>query len=68
VTVVAIEPSGGATALLEAPVEDEFELDIRAVLSHQPAPHSGNCPTDDGCGNSCANGASACISHNNNQF
>ncbi|MBW4722283.1 FxLD family lanthipeptide [Saccharothrix obliqua] len=67
-TVVAIEPSGGATALLEVPVEDEFELDIRPVLSHQATPHSNDCPTDDGCGNTCSNGASACTSQNNNQF
>ncbi|QFZ24514.1 FxLD family lantipeptide [Saccharothrix syringae] len=66
--MVATGPSGGATALLEAPSEDEFELDIRPVLSHQAVPHGSNCPTDDGCGITCANGASACTSEGNNQF
>ncbi|NUP46315.1 MAG: FxLD family lantipeptide [Catenulispora sp.] len=63
--------SAGGTALLEAPglaEFDEFELDVRAVLSHQAATCSNSCPTDDGCGNSCSNGASACSSESNNQF
>ncbi|MGM1058374.1 FxLD family lanthipeptide [Saccharothrix sp. Mg75] len=67
-TVVAIEPPGSATALLEVPAEDEFELDIRPVLTYQAVPHGNNCPTDDGCGSTCANGASACTSQGNNQF
>lgn len=67
--MTTIESAGGGTALLEAPAwEDEFELDVRAVLSHQAATCSNSCPTDDGCGSSCSNGASACSSESNNQF
>lgn len=57
-----------ATALLDRSWEDEFELDVRLVLSHQAAASSNDCPTDDGCGNTCKNGASACSSVSNNQF
>ncbi|OLE21187.1 MAG: hypothetical protein AUG49_22695 [Catenulispora sp. 13_1_20CM_3_70_7] len=61
------EASGGA-ALLDMPWEDEFELDVRPVLSRQAVTCSSDCPTDDGCGNTCKNGASACSSVSNNQF
>ena len=66
--MTTIESTGGGTALLEEPEMDEFELDVRAVLSHQAATCSNSCPTDDGCGSSCSNGASACSSESNNQF
>lgn len=62
------EPTGGATALLEAPFDDEFDLDVRLVLTPQMAECTNECPTDDGCGSSCSNGASACTSTSNNQF
>jgi FxLD family lantipeptide len=63
-------PSGGATALLERPVdvfdEDEFTLDVRVIV--EPHLACNQCPTNDGCGESCKNGASACSSYVNNQF
>ncbi|WP_030021723.1 FxLD family lanthipeptide [Streptomyces monomycini] len=57
------------TAVLEAPAappaegltDDDFQLDVRVVVSESPA-YNFNCPTSDGCGDTCANGASACIS------
>ncbi|MBE1579529.1 FxLD family lantipeptide [Amycolatopsis marina] len=54
--------SGGATALAERPVadDDEFALDVRVVVAY--APVMGDCPTDDGCGNTCAGNDSACNS------
>lgn len=62
------ETSGGTTVLLERPLDDEFELDVHLVLTPQMGTCSNSCPTDDGCGSSCANGASACTSTSNNQF
>ncbi|MEU9404104.1 FxLD family lanthipeptide [Streptomyces sp. NPDC048281] len=41
--------------------EDDFELDIRVVISESPVTVF-MCPTSDGCGNTCVNGASACTS------
>ncbi|MEU8911768.1 FxLD family lanthipeptide [Streptomyces sp. NPDC101227] len=41
--------------------DDDFELDIRVVISESPLTVF-MCPTSDGCGNTCANGASACQS------
>lgn len=54
--------SGGGTALAERPseVDDEFALDVRVLVAH--APVMGDCPTDDGCGNTCAGNDSACNS------
>lgn len=54
--------SGGATALAERPVPetDEFGLDVRVVVAYGPV--MGDCATDDGCGNTCADDASACNS------
>lgn len=58
------------TAVLELPsapapvdslAEDDFELDIRVVISESPLTVF-MCPTSDGCGNTCENGASACQS------
>jgi FxLD family lantipeptide len=52
----------GATALAERPgLDDEFALDVRVLVAFAPASH-GECSTDDGCGNTCAGDASACIS------
>jgi FxLD family lantipeptide len=54
-----------ATAPDELPAgdlfEDEFHLDVRVVVSESPV-YNFDCPTSDGCGNTCANGASACTS------
>ncbi|MGX9225904.1 MULTISPECIES: FxLD family lanthipeptide [Streptomyces] len=53
------------TAPAELPVEDltddEFQLDVRVVVTQSPV-YNFNCPTSDGCGQTCANGASACAS------
>ncbi|WP_030894155.1 FxLD family lanthipeptide [Streptomyces sp. NRRL F-5053] len=53
------------TTPAELPVEDladdDFQLDVRVVVSHSPV-YNFNCPTSDGCGNTCANGASSCAS------
>jgi FxLD family lantipeptide len=52
--------SGGATALVERPgaEDDEFALDVRVVVAYGPV--MGDCPTDDGCGNTCEGDASSC--------
>ena len=54
--------SGGATALADRPGEedDEFALDVRVVVVYGPI--MGDCGTDDGCGDTCENDASACNS------
>lgn len=57
--------AGSTTALAERPAtetDDEFTLDVRVVLAAHP---SGKlqCSTDDGCGSTCSNGASACDSY-----
>lgn len=76
-SVTMTEPTGGtATALLDRPADstpwgtadEEFVLDVRPVLSHLAATCTNQCDTNDGCGSSCANGASACTSESNNQF
>ncbi|MFE4059377.1 FxLD family lanthipeptide [Streptomyces sp. NPDC059096] len=41
--------------------DDDFELDIKVVISESPLTVF-MCPTSDGCGNTCENGASACQS------
>lgn len=56
--------TGGPTALIERPEAeeiDEFALNVRVVVAAHP---NGKlmCATNDGCGNTCANGASACNS------
>ena len=56
-----------ATALAEPPEvdslldDDEFTLDVRVVVATYP---NGKflCPTNDGCGQTCQQGASACSS------
>jgi FxLD family lantipeptide len=54
--------SGGATALADRPgdEDDEFALDVRVVVAYGPI--MGDWPTDDGCGDTCENDASACNS------
>ncbi|WP_322753060.1 FxLD family lanthipeptide [Frankia sp. Cas3] len=54
--------SGGATALAERPGEedDEFTLDVRVLVAYGPI--MGDCPTDDGCGNTCSGNDSSCNS------
>lgn len=49
-----------STAAL-APEDDEFRLDVRVVVATHP---NGKlqCSTNDGCGSTCSNGASACNS------
>lgn len=42
-------------------LDDEFHLDIRVIVSDSPV-YTFNCPTSDGCGDTCANGASSCVS------
>ncbi|OFB43224.1 FxLD family lantipeptide [Frankia sp. B2] len=67
--MVATLPAGGATALLEPDVvEDDFALDVRVVITHTAKTCSNNCPTDDGCGDTCKNDASACTSESNHGF
>ncbi|MEU1786538.1 FxLD family lanthipeptide [Streptomyces sparsogenes] len=41
--------------------DDDFKLDIRVVVSESPLTVF-MCPTSDGCGTTCENGASACQS------
>jgi FxLD family lantipeptide len=52
--------AGGATALAERPIaaDEEFDLDVRVVVAFAPASRA-DCPTDDGCGNTCAGSASS---------
>jgi FxLD family lantipeptide len=49
------------TLLLDRPAadEDDFTLDVRVLVGYAPASRS-DCPTDDGCGSTCA---SACSSN-----
>ncbi|MFI1013044.1 FxLD family lanthipeptide [Streptomyces sp. NPDC020965] len=51
----AVEPPAGELS------DDDFQLDIRVVVAESPV-YNFNCPTSDGCGNTCANGASSCVS------
>ncbi len=61
------QPSDGAIALLDRGTDDdEFALDVRVVLSHLVGQY--DCPTNDGCGETCKDNASACRSNNNNVF
>ncbi|MFF3277215.1 FxLD family lanthipeptide [Streptomyces chrestomyceticus] len=41
---------------------DEFALDVRVIVTASPTANTGDCPTDDGCGDTCVDGASACDS------
>ncbi|MEU1900634.1 FxLD family lanthipeptide [Nocardiopsis dassonvillei] len=60
-------PTSGATALAERPADDEFTLDVRVVVAAHP---NGKlqCNTNDGCGNTCQNNASACNSYVGDPF
>lgn len=56
--------SSGGTALAERPtadMDDDFTLDVRVIVSYAPA-SLGNCPTNDGCGNTCSGNDSSCNS------
>lgn len=58
------QPSGGGAALAERPAadaDDDFTLDVRVLVSYAPA-SMGDCPTDDGCGNTCSGNDSSCSS------
>lgn len=59
---------GGATALAEWPgiIDDldEFTLDVRVVVATYPIGKL-QCNTDDQCGATCTDGASACNSEAN---
>lgn len=57
-----------ATTVLDRPVapdaqfpldDDDFALDVRVVVTYSSASR-GTCPTDDGCGNTCATNDSSC--------
>ncbi|SOD67784.1 FxLD family lantipeptide [Streptomyces zhaozhouensis] len=56
--------SGSATVLAEPSAEefDDFTLDVRVVVATRPHGNTNDCPTDDGCGDTCQDGASACDS------
>ncbi|EMF02401.1 FxLD family lanthipeptide [Streptomyces mobaraensis NBRC 13819 = DSM 40847] len=41
--------------------DEEFQLEVRVVVAESPV-YNFDCPTSDGCGNTCANGASSCVS------
>ncbi|MET9439400.1 FxLD family lanthipeptide [Streptomyces sp. NPDC006610] len=41
--------------------DDEFDLDVQVVIS-ETGLAAFNCATSDGCGDTCANGASSCVS------
>ncbi|MFE2869884.1 FxLD family lanthipeptide [Embleya sp. NPDC059259] len=43
---------------------DEFLLDVRLLVTLAPLAETA-CPTDDGCGNTCAGNASSCTSSMN---
>lgn len=43
---------------------DEFLLDVRVLVTLAPLAGT-DCPTDDGCGNTCSGDASSCTSSMN---
>jgi len=55
--------TAASTLVLEPAVDfdDDFALDVRVVVAFA-SPGRGDCPTDDGCGNTCATNASSCTS------
>lgn len=58
--------ASGNVALAERPAafeefEDDFTLDVRVIVASHPIAKL-ECNTDDNCGNTCTNGASACDS------
>ncbi|WP_416976946.1 FxLD family lanthipeptide [Streptomyces sp. T028] len=60
-TAVLDHPTAPADLPADALADDDFELDIKVVISESPLTVF-MCPTSDGCGNTCVNGASACQS------
>lgn len=57
-TVLTLPPSSSTAALLD---DDFAPLDVKVVIAAHP--HGKlMCSTSDGCGNTCANGASSCNS------
>lgn len=45
-------------------VDEEFALDVKVLVTLAPV-GTADCPTDDGCGNTCAGSASSCNSSMN---
>lgn len=41
--------------------DDDFDLDVRVVVAYA-SPGRGDCPTNDGCGNTCSTNDSSCSS------
>ncbi|MFC5956807.1 FxLD family lanthipeptide [Streptomyces pratens] len=58
-TVAVLDTMAGSAGTGLA--DDEFELDVQVVIS-ETGLSAFNCPTSDGCGDTCANGASSCVS------
>ncbi|CAL9412688.1 FxLD family lanthipeptide [Streptomyces sp. enrichment culture] len=50
-----------APALAADLTDDDFDLDVQVVVT-ETGFAAFNCPTSDGCGDTCANGASSCVS------
>jgi FxLD family lantipeptide len=63
-----IDMSPSAAALADRPattgtlVEDDFTLDLSVFVGVIDDGTVWDCPTDDGCGNTCAGSASSCNS------
>jgi FxLD family lantipeptide len=60
-TAVLDHPTAPTALPADGLADDDFELDIKVVISESPLTVF-MCPTSDGCGNTCENGASACQS------
>ncbi|MFI9829622.1 FxLD family lanthipeptide [Streptomyces sp. NPDC051913] len=60
-TAVLDHPTAPTELPADGLADDDFELDIKVVISESPFTVL-MCPTSDGCGNTCVNGASACQS------
>lgn len=63
-TAVAERPDGSPEATDLAGFDDEFELDLRVVVTHGHI--MGDCDTSDGCGNTCSENDSSCNSFTDN--
>lgn len=59
-----LEEFGAATSEVDELEEDEFDLDVRVLVTLAPVGQT-DCPTDDGCGNTCGGNASSCNSSMN---
>ncbi|GAA0955913.1 FxLD family lanthipeptide [Actinocorallia libanotica] len=53
----------GAPAVLDS-FDDEFGLDVQVLVTLAPIGRN-DCPTDDGCGNTCSGSDSSCSSSMN---